>query len=87
MTPIRESVPAEERAVSDDRNRTIRLTIDMTYNAEQMHYDDPEGIRWFNEEVLGGALQMWSDEIGDWIGEVEIVETHTALAGETGETE
>lgn len=60
--------------MSGDRNRTIRLTIDMTYNAEQMHYDDPEGIRWFNEEVLGGALQMWSDEIGDWIGSVQIVE-------------
>lgn len=56
-----------------DEQRILRLTIDMTYNAELMHGDDPEGIRWFNEVLLSGVLQLWSDEIGDWIGDVRVI--------------
>ena len=61
-----------------DGQRILRLTIDFTYDVEAMYGSDPEGFEWFHEQVLKNGLTLWSDEIGDWIGEVRIVEVTDA---------
>lgn len=51
----------------------LRLTIDLEYDADLMHGNDPEGVEWFRETVLGNSLVLHSDEIGDYIGTVTVV--------------
>jgi len=54
--------------------RTIRLTIELTYDAESMHGDDPDARKWFKDMLHGDDLQL-SDfgELGDMIGKVRVV--------------
>jgi hypothetical protein len=52
----------------------IRLEIELEYDAENMHGDDPESRAWFFHQVLGeaGELLLHSNYIGDTIGQVTV---------------
>ncbi len=54
---------------------TIRMTIELEYDADTMHGDDPVGEQWFYGEVLGAdsGLTLFSDEIGDIVGTVQVI--------------
>ena len=57
-----------------EKMKTIRLTVDLTYDQEVMHGDDEEAIAWFNG-ILAGKDLMLGDfgELGDMIGSVKVV--------------
>lgn len=55
--------------------KTIRLEIELTYNAETMHGDDAESLAWFQQLLRGEdeeRLILHSNEIGDEIGDVKV---------------
>ena len=55
--------------------KTIRLTIDLTYDPETMHGDDPESIEWFQGILSGDNLQLGEFfDVGDMIGTVKVVD-------------
>jgi hypothetical protein len=55
--------------------RTIRLTIDLTYDERVMHGSEPESIEWFKGILLGDDLQLGDfGDLGDMIGSVKVVE-------------
>jgi hypothetical protein len=55
--------------------KTIRLTIDLTYDDELMHEDDSDGIEWFKSILLGDSLQLFEfGDICDTLGLVKVVE-------------
>jgi hypothetical protein len=55
--------------------RTIRLTIDLTYNEQVMHGNKPEEIEWFKNILLGDDLELGDfGDLGDMIGSVKVVE-------------
>jgi hypothetical protein len=55
--------------------RTIRLTVDLTYNEQVMHGEEPEAIEWFTSILLGDDLQLGDfGDLGDMIGSVKVVE-------------
>ena len=63
----------------DVNMKTIKMTIELTYNDEVMHGDDPESIDWFYTGILmrkhgEDLLMLHSNEIGDTIGEVKVLE-------------
>lgn len=52
----------------------LKLTIELDYNAEIMHHDDPDAIEWFFKDILlDDLLILHSDEIGDMIGTVKVL--------------
>ena len=54
--------------------RTIRLTVDLTYNEQVMHSNEPEEIEWFKSILLGDHLQLGDfGDLGDMIGSVKVV--------------
>jgi hypothetical protein len=55
--------------------RTIRLTIDLTYDEQVMHGNEPEEIEWFTRMLLGDDLELGDfGDLGDMIGSVKVVE-------------
>ena len=54
--------------------KTVKLLVELTYNNDTMHGDDPDGIVWFNDEILGGEVVVWSNEIGDELGFIKVLE-------------
>jgi hypothetical protein len=55
--------------------RTIRLTIDLTYDDQVMHDNQPESIEWFKSILLGDNLHLFDfDELVDIVGSVKVVE-------------
>jgi hypothetical protein len=55
--------------------RTIRLTIDLTYDERVMHGNEPEEIEWFKNILLGDYLEIGEfGDLGDMIGSVRVVE-------------
>jgi len=54
--------------------KTIKLLVELTYNNDFMHEDDADSIAWFNDDVLGGELVAWSNEIGDELGFIKVLE-------------
>ncbi len=52
----------------------IHIVAVLEYD-EDLMYDkwDSEEVEWWEEEILGGKLYLFSEEIGDHIGEVRIV--------------
>jgi hypothetical protein len=55
--------------------RTIRLTIDLTYDEQVMHGNEPEEIEWFKSILLGDYLEIGEfGDLGDMIGSVRVVE-------------
>lgn len=66
---------------------TLRLVIDLEYEPETTHGDEPEAIAWFRE-VLGGDDLWLSDfgDIGDVIGKVRVVEGLDRIAARESRT-
>lgn len=54
--------------------KTIKMLVELTYDNDTMHEDDADGIAWFNDEVLGGEVVAWSNEIGDELGFIKVLE-------------
>ena len=55
-------------------DKTIRLTVDLTYNPDTMHGDDEDSIEWFNSMLFGDDLQLVDfGDLGDMIGAVKVV--------------
>jgi hypothetical protein len=60
--------------------KTIRLTIDLTYEDDVMHGDDLDSVEWFKSILLGDDLQLGAfPHLGDMIGDVKVIE----IEGET----
>lgn len=54
------------------------MTIELEYDQEMMFDpDDPDGHNWFYNDVLRGTgdegLYLWSNHIGDEVGEVRVI--------------
>ena len=59
--------------------RTLRLVVDLEYDDDSMHGTDPQAIAWFRDEVLGKeALRLHSNEIGDEVGIVRVIDLPNA---------
>ena len=58
--------------------RKIRMLVEVEYDAVGMHGDEPESKRWFMENVLldKAGLLLHSNEIGDTVGTVLVLEVH-----------
>jgi hypothetical protein len=55
--------------------KTIRLTVDLTYDEQVMHGNEPEEIEWFKSILLGDYLELGEfGDLGDMIGSVKVVE-------------
>ena len=55
--------------------KTIKLEIELEYDDEIMHENDPEGIAWFRNDVLNGTnLVLHDNDIGDAVGRVKVLE-------------
>lgn len=55
--------------------RTIRMTIDLTYDDAVWHGDDEESTAWFKKLLWGDDLQLGDfGEAGDTIGTVKVLE-------------
>ncbi len=53
----------------------MTLTIELEYDADAMHGDDYEACIWFINEVLhNSGLHLFSDEIGDYVGTVKVID-------------
>lgn len=62
---------------------TIRFTAELEFDADMIYGDDPEGKRWFFENILGkGELILHSNEIGDGIGVLRIVSAPEFVSAE-----
>ncbi len=63
-------------------DKTIRLTVDFTYDPVGMHGDDEDSIEWFYNDVLfGDHLQLKEfGGIGDEIGSIKVVSVDQTLA-------
>ena len=62
--------------------RTIRLTIDLTYDPENMHGDEAEAMAWFRDDILGGEYLRLEDcgDLGDVIGSVTVIGGREVIA-------
>ena len=36
--------------------KTLKLTVELTYDDELMHASDPEAIRWFYEDIVKNKI-------------------------------
>jgi hypothetical protein len=55
-------------------DKTIRLVIDLTYDADLIHGNDEESIDWFNRMLFGDDLQLGDfGDLGDMIGSVKVI--------------
>lgn len=59
------------------KKKTLKLEIELTYEAYLMHGDDKESIDWFYNDILKSKrrndLILHSNEIGDEIGTVKVI--------------
>jgi len=54
--------------------KTIRLTIDLTYDDELIHGDEGISIKWFENILLGDDLYLSElGDLGDIIGSVKVI--------------
>jgi len=54
----------------------VLMTVELDYDADIAHGDDPEATAWFFGEILSeekGLLLLHSNEIGDCIGKVRVL--------------
>ena len=51
----------------------LKMTVELTYNADLMHGDDTESINWFHNLLKNDELILHSNEIGDEIGTVRVL--------------
>lgn len=65
--------------------KTLKMTIELKFDENKIHRDDPEAIEWFYNDILKRQnpnntqlLLLHCNEIGDTIGEVKVLEIHEA---------
>lgn len=66
----------------------VKMLVELNYDADGMHGDHEEAKRWFTETILlskgsDELLILHSNEIGDTVGEVrvlEIIESESSVA-------
>lgn len=65
---------------------TIQLLVELTYDAQVMHGNDPAAIAWFFEQVLGqpDGLSLFSAVLGDEIGTIRVLSPHEYPGGLDG---
>ena len=54
--------------------RKLLMKIELEYDSDLIHADNEAGVEWFFNDVLKGELFLHSNEIGDTIGEVRVLE-------------
>ena len=55
-------------------DKTIRLVVDLTYDADAMHGDDKDDVEWFYNILFGDDLQLGDfGELGDMIGPAKVI--------------
>ena len=55
-------------------DNTIRLVVDLTYNADLMHGDCEDAIEWFKGILHGDNLHLSEfGDLGDIIGPVKVI--------------
>lgn len=58
--------------------RTIKLIVELKYDANMMHGKDKESIDWFYNDILKtkrkNDLILHSNEIGDEVGEIKVID-------------
>ena len=59
----------------------LKLTVELEYDEELMHANEPEAIKWFYEDILQNKrgeerLLLHSNEIGDVVGDITVLEIH-----------
>lgn len=54
--------------------KKLLLTCELEYDDAIMHGDEPEHIAWLLNEALGRYLSLYSGEVGDFIGDVKVVD-------------
>lgn len=54
--------------------KKLVLKVGFTYDEDTMHGDDKEAIDWFFNGILKDELILHSNEIGDEIGIVKVIE-------------
>jgi hypothetical protein len=57
--------------------KKILMTVELEYDDEMMHGDDPEEVQWFHEQVLPDVddygLYLHSNELGDEVGRIRVL--------------
>ena len=58
--------------------KKIKMEVELEYDEELIHGNDPESIDWFYHEVLlhpskNGELILHSNEIGDEVGVIRVL--------------
>ena len=57
--------------------KVIKLTVKLKYDDKIMHGNDKEAIDWFYNDILKkGTLTLHSNEVGDEIGVIKVLETN-----------
>lgn len=55
-------------------SETIKLEIELEYDNELLHGNDPAAVSWFMNDVLkGSGLILHDNDIGDAIGKVRVI--------------
>lgn len=65
--------------ISEEFMKTLKMAVELTYDAYLMYGDDPQSIDWFENDILrqkgnDSPLLLYSNEIGDEIGEIKVLE-------------
>ena len=56
----------------------VRMVVELRYDAGDMHGADAESKRWFQDLLLNKPLALFSEEMGDFVGEVKVIKvTHS----------
>lgn len=57
--------------------KTIKMVVELKYDAKMMHGKDKESIEWFFEDILKSKrkndLILHSNEIGDEVGAIKVI--------------
>lgn len=62
-----------ERAEEKKRKKKLRLVIEIEYDPELMHGNDPGAVEWFRSTMINGDLVLHSNDIGDEIGPLRVI--------------
>lgn len=53
--------------------KTLRMNVELTYDADMMHGDGQPEIDWFfNNVILGDNLSLFDKEESDFIGDIKV---------------
>jgi len=71
--------------------RKLKLTVELSYDIDIWHNDDPEGSEWFYHCILmqqianSGELILHSNEVGDTVGEIKVLSIDEISGNDRGE--